>query len=194
MTRWTAVVPLKMGSGGKSRLATALSEGERRSLVGQLAQHVIAQLALVPAIGEIVVISRNHLPDLSVRHLPDLGRGLNGELDHAASLLGGNLLVIHADLPLVQAGDIDALLLAAQVSGAAIGPDRHGTGTNALALAPIRAGFRFAFGPGSFTAHCNLLEGQLAIVQRDGLACDIDTPADLVFTRSRQNERIGAER
>ncbi len=187
--RWTALVPLKLGAGGKSRLAVALSEGERRSLALQLAQHVITQLARVPAIEEIVVISRDVLPELPVRHLPDQGRGLNGELDAAAAAIGGNLLVIHADLPLVQAGDIAALLDAAEASGAAIGPDRHGTGTNALALAPIRTGFRYAFGPGSFAAHCALLEGQLAIVERDGLACDIDTPADLAFARAHQNER-----
>ena len=193
MTRWTALVPLKLGPVGKSRLASALSEGERRSLVGQLAQHVITQVALVPAIGEIAVISRNILPDLPVRHLPDQGRGLNGELDHAASLLGGNLLVIHADLPLVQANDIAELLKAAHASGAAIGPDRHGSGTNALALAPIRAGFRFALGPGSFAAHCLSLQGQLAIVQLGGLACDIDTPSDLAFVRSHQNELLRAE-
>ena len=75
MTRWTALVPLKLGPVGKSRLASALSEGERRTLVGRLARHVIAQLAQVPAIEDIVVISRNKVPDLSVRHLPDQGAG-----------------------------------------------------------------------------------------------------------------------
>ena len=191
--RWTALVPLKPGADSKSRLATVLSDAERRSLVEQLARHVVAQLALVPAIAETLVIGRDALPDLPVRHLPDQGRGLNGELDHAASLIGGNLLVIHADLPLVQAHDIDELLRAAQHSGAAIAPDRHGLGTNALALTEAAPAFRFAFGEGSFAAHCKVLAGQVSIVRRKGLACDIDTPTDLAFFRASEAETLGAK-
>ncbi len=63
----------------------------------------------------------------------------------------------------------------------AIAPDRLGTGTNGLGLAPLGIiGFRF--GAGSFAAH--LAEARAAgveptIVARPGLAFDLDTPEDL---------------
>jgi 2-phospho-L-lactate guanylyltransferase len=85
-------------------------------------------------------------------------------------------LVIHADLPLLSVDDIAALLTGDGASSA-IAPDRHGSGTNALALVEPR-GFDFAFGPNSFTRHCVAARGA-RIVTRLGLGLDIDTAADL---------------
>ncbi len=63
----------------------------------------------------------------------------------------------------------------------AIAPDRLGTGTNGLALAPPGViGFRF--GTGSFAAHRAEAQAagvEPAIVARPGLAFDLDTPEDL---------------
>ena len=85
--------------------------------------------------------------------------------------------MIHADLPLLSVDDITALI----TDGAAactIAPDRHGTGTNALAIVePF--GFGFAFGPNSFARHCAAAKGKARIVTRLGLELDIDTAADL---------------
>jgi 2-phospho-L-lactate guanylyltransferase len=86
-------------------------------------------------------------------------------------------LVIHADLPLVPVDDIAALITggAAACSKA---PDRHGTGTNALALVePL--GFGFDFGPNIFARHCAAAKGNPRVMTRLGLELDIDTAADL---------------
>ena len=62
----------------------------------------------------------------------------------------------------------------------AIAPDRHRTGTNGLLLFPPEE-HDFAFGPGSFQQHLRLARNRgryIAIVDRPGLAYDLDTPED----------------
>jgi 2-phospho-L-lactate/phosphoenolpyruvate guanylyltransferase len=185
MTRWTAILPLKLGADRKSRLAPILSPEERRRLSDRMAEHVIAELCAVGAIEEIVMLSPRPTPDGKVRHVLDQGRGLNAELDEVAVAIPRRLLVIHGDLPLVSAQDITALLDVAVASGCAIAPDRHGQGTNALALKSWPDGFGFAFGTHSFARHQQRLGDNLAIVHRAGLACDIDTPDDLADAVTR---------
>jgi 2-phospho-L-lactate guanylyltransferase len=63
----------------------------------------------------------------------------------------------------------------------AIAPDRAGTGTNGLALRPPDA-IPFHFGAGSRAAHAAAAEAAnvpLTVVERPGLAFDLDTPEDL---------------
>lgn len=116
------------------------------------------------------------------------GMGLNEGLDQARSdaLLNDidTLVVLHGDLPNLQADDVRTLIdsLPADGSpGVAIATDRGGTGTNALALRPPGViGFRF--GKGSFAAHAAEVERAgvpCVAVNRSGLAFDLDTPADL---------------
>lgn len=179
MSRWSAILPLKLSEDRKSRLASVLSPGERRELSDRMALHVITQLRAVHAVGAIIMLSPRPVPGWPVQHVLDQGRGLNAEIDAVASGINGPLLVIHGDLPFVSADDIAALLDAAAPSGCAIAPDRHGLGTNALALSALPSGFIFAFGPDSFALHRQRLHSNLAVVQRDGLALDIDTLDDL---------------
>ena len=60
-------------------------------------------------------------------------------------------------------------------------PDRHGTGTNALVLAPPDC-FEPSFGEGSFNRHLNHAKGAGLVHRAEGvpsLAHDVDTPEDL---------------
>ena len=70
--------------------------------------------------------------------------------------------------------------------------DRHGTGTNALALRPPDV-IDFAFGPGSRARAPSRAEAAGATyVELDGpLTVDLDTPEDLVFV---EVDRAGAPR
>ena len=71
--------------------------------------------------------------------------------------------------------------------------DRHGCGTNALALRPPHA-IAFSFGPDSRRAHQAAADAVGArYVEVDGpLAFDLDTPDDLVVIGSMSPEGIGA--
>ncbi|WP_068070554.1 2-phospho-L-lactate guanylyltransferase [Novosphingobium lentum] len=179
---WTAVVPLKAAGTRKTRLTGALHDDAHAALTVDMARHVIATLATVAAIGSIRVLSPAPEAMPGTDWEPDRGEGLNAELDRVCQALEGQrLLIIHADLPLLSAGDVDALIAAAEADGAAIAPDRHGQGTNALALrAAARIGL--AFGPDSFARHLQRLPGA-ATVRREGLALDIDTADDIAAAR-----------
>lgn len=180
---WTALVPLKAAAARKSRLSDCLSSEARIGLSEILFRHLLDVLDRCPNVGRVVVLSQNRPNGWPGLWIADRGGGLNSEVGSAAQALGEeDLLVIHADLPAVSADDVAALIVAAR-DGVAIAPDRHGTGTNAIALADA-SGFPFAFGAGSFRRHRELTGGRARIVDRPGLAIDIDTPADITVALS----------
>lgn len=176
---WTAIVPLKRRSDRKSRLAACLVPREREALSDRMAAGVLKALREAGAAARVLSPS----PWPGVPWEPDHGAGLNAELDRVRTALAcAPLLVISGDLPLLTAADIQTLLAAAEVEGVGIAPDRHGQGTNAIALRDARP-FAFAFGAGSFARHFAAAEGTALIIDRPGLALDLDTPADLAEGR-----------
>lgn len=175
---WLAIIPLKGLGQRKTRLASRLDEDQRRRLSDSLFNHVADVLAACPAISEVALLSHARPDAWTGRYFQDDGRGLNAELERAATDLASRpLLVIHADLPLVRPDDVTALL-AATATGVAIASDRRGRGTNALALRNP-SGFRFGFGIDSLAHHQEAANGLAHVVRRPGLSLDIDTPEDL---------------
>lgn len=185
------VIPVKPATGAKSRLAAALDPPEREALVKGMLARVFMAASECPLIGAVSLVGTSHngLPD-EVELLADPGEGLNaamqGVLAEAHAREAARLVVIHGDLPGVAADDIATL---AGVSGPVVGiaPDRHGSGTNALSLPlPQAASFRFAFGAGSQSRHraeAGRLGLEWTVIERPGLACDVDDAADLAAAR-----------
>lgn len=186
--RWTAVVPLKSGLERKTRLSPVLDREARALLTERMAARVLGALDLCEAIAEIRLLSPARPPkSLPVLWEPDLGHGLNAELDRLRLTIGPvPVLVIHADLPLIGPGDIAELTGLAEAHGAAIAPDRRDEGTNAVAVLPATP-LAFSFGIGSLARHRAALAGA-AVVRRPGLMVDVDTPDDLAEAR-----RLGAD-
>ncbi|MBE1875143.1 2-phospho-L-lactate guanylyltransferase [Myceligenerans sp. TRM 65318] len=99
----TAVVPLRDGVSGKSRLASVLDDDARRALITVLAQHVVGTLLATPQVDGVVVVTadapfaRSALGELSdVGHLAFLAQptdrpGLNAALDAAREAIGSRL-------------------------------------------------------------------------------------------------------
>lgn len=182
--KWTALVPLKRAGERKTRLVGRMSANQRDLLTDRLFGHVVAMLGEVGEVDALVVLSDRRPVIEHDRWFADRGRGLNDELGLARSSLGpGPLLVVHADLPALCPNDIRAMLAEARQAGCAIAPDRHRRGTNAVALADGRD-FHFQFGSDSFTRHCDQPGGDYRIVDRFGLALDVDTPDDFDLARS----------
>lgn len=173
--RWTAIVPLKLSGVRKSRLADLLPAPERARLADALADHVLDCLSHSIPIERIVILSPEAPHRALVQWRPDAGNGVNVELQAMRRELEGPLIVINGDLPLLAEDDVAALCDAAVEQGAALAPDRHDVGTNAIACL---SAFEFAFGPSSFARHRQTAPGA-AVVKRIGLALDIDTPDDL---------------
>jgi 2-phospho-L-lactate guanylyltransferase len=175
---WTALVPLKAAGERKRRLSQRLSPVDRAALARRLFCHVVNSIATTRAVEHIVVLSDVRPADRVVEWIRDRGRGLNVEVQAAADRLVRPLLIVHADLPLLESRDLDALIEAAEACGAAVAPDRHRSGTNAVALADAR-NFAFHFGPGSLAHHQAGAGRSCRLVERLGLQLDCDTSEDL---------------
>ncbi|WP_245862277.1 2-phospho-L-lactate guanylyltransferase [Georgenia soli] len=186
-----AVVPLRGGGAGKTRLADELGPAERTRLVATLAGHVLGALLAGPVARVLVVTGDPEFAagvmgsDRRVRVVPQPGGrpGLNEAVAVGQELAleagARRVLVAHADLPLLTAEDVGALL--APAGRVVVAPDRSGTGTNALVLDGSVSGFRFRFGPGSREAHereARRLGVVPDVVLRAGTSTDLDTAAD----------------
>jgi 2-phospho-L-lactate/phosphoenolpyruvate guanylyltransferase len=182
MSGWTAIVPIKPAAERKTRLRELLGEAERATLAERMLAHVLTTLCAAPTIADVTVLASELPEGWTGRWILDLGRGLNPELDDACHAIPRQVVIIHADLPLLSIDDVRALTAAA-ARGVAIAPDRHDIGTNAIALAET-ATFRFAFGPDSLSRHVAAAGARGALVRRTGLAFDIDTPDDLAPARA----------
>jgi 2-phospho-L-lactate/phosphoenolpyruvate guanylyltransferase len=191
-----ALVPVKAGGTGKQRLAHSLTVEQRARLIRTMLGEVLSTLAAAPAIEQVVVVSRarGDVPD-AIEVVGDPGTGLNDSLQAMLPALAARgatrLTILFADLPLVSAGDVAALVGAADAATVAVAPDHAGSGTNALTLA-LPTPFKLKFGPGSFAAHLEEAARvglSVAAVRRAGLACDIDEPADLAALIARRDPR-----
>lgn len=195
-----ALVPLKAPGAGKRRLAPVLGAAERARLVRAMFAHVLEALRQTAEIERIAVMTPEPaaLPP-GVLALTDAAEGVNEALTRAARSLEAQgarrLLVLHADLPCLQAAEIAALVAASRAGGLAIAPDRRESGTNALCLA-LPADFHFRFGADSFAKHlaeAAALGRTAAVVRLPGLAFDVDEPEDLARLREQAGDRFGLE-
>ena len=96
---------------------------------------------------------------------------------------------------LAQANELAVILIVfAQLeTPVAIVPDRHGTGTNALLLAPSDV-IAPSFGPGSFDRHVAAARAagvEYAVARIPALMFDVDTPDDLADLSIALDERRG---
>jgi 2-phospho-L-lactate guanylyltransferase len=201
MSLW-AIVPARPLEEGKSRLASALSDTERRRLNESFFQQTLEITASIVGADRTVAISRSRAMLQFARSrgigaiVEETPHGLNEALAQAAAHArdrgASAVLSLSCDLPFLVREDLQALIAAVREgNGIAIAGDRAGTGTNALLVSPVGA-IPYLYGPGSFDRHCKAAERaglDIRIVRRPGLAFDVDTPDDL-----EQMEEIGRER
>ncbi len=186
------LIPLKRLDTAKSRLRSALSGAERRRLMSVMIAQVV-RAAVAAGAGRVALASSDPgapalAAGLGVACLSDGGLAWNAGLAHARALLPSPapaVLYLAGDLPLLAPDDVAALIDAGASATAVVGR-AHDGGTNALWVAPADA-FEPAFGtPGSAAVHAALAAGcglAVAMVDRPGLAHDVDTPADLAIVR-----------
>jgi 2-phospho-L-lactate guanylyltransferase len=186
------LLPIKDLRNSKQRLAEILSPQERLELARAMLADTVRAVAGMRQADQIFVVT-NYEPamEIAARNSWEVLReetqtSESASVDFASRLCGERgitaLLRLPIDLPLVQASDIDDLLLT-QCEGPAVVlvPSRDGTGTNAILRTPPSL-FPSHFGPNSFAKHRNEAEraGAQVIVQRNPrLEMDVDDESDL---------------
>lgn len=185
MSVWV-LIPIKARAACKLRLAPALSAGERLRLVRAMLRHVAGAAARAGGVYRVALLSneRDEAPG-RLPLIPDLGTDLNsallGALPELSRRGATGLVVLPADLPLLNAADVSRLAAVARAGATAIAPDWRELGTNALAT-PLDPPTGFAFGERSFAAHMEAARRfgvEPVIVRSPGLACDLDEPQHL---------------
>jgi 2-phospho-L-lactate/phosphoenolpyruvate guanylyltransferase len=190
----SAVVPVKDLWGTKSRLAPILDPGARAGLTLYMMGRVVRAITDA-GVEDVCVVSpdRMVLQEAKRRGATPLvqeSHGLNPALEEgrrrALGLGVSKLLVLPADLPLLDAADVLTLLQeTGEGPSAVISPDGMRSGTNALLMQPPDV-LPFAFGADSFEAHLGAarLRGlDVRICERPHLAFDLDTAEDLTRLR-----------
>ncbi len=189
--RATAVLPVKRFAAAKSRLAESAVAAARPDLAAAMLADVLTALARSQEIERVIVVSG----EPRARAAADAGRvdwiddpDDRGHSEAAARGVGealsagaGCVALLPGDCPLLDESELDEALRGMSEGVVAVIPDRHGSGTNGLLLAPPDA-IAPAFGPGSRERHLRLAgeagrRGRVAALA--SLALDLDTPDDL---------------
>ena len=188
----TAVLPVKRFAAAKQRLAAGLDGERRRELVAAMLEDTLAAIGKARSIERTILVSGDPgaqeiaagtgcelLPDPSDEgHIEAALAGIaRAEADGAECVV-----LLPGDCPLLDPRELDHLLTGLPASYVAIVPDRHGSGTNALVLAPPAA-IRPAFGEGSCERHISAARDAgvpFGVEQLPSLALDLDTPGDVI--------------
>ena len=185
------LIPVKNLSAAKQRLAAVLEQSARTELAQAMLHDVVAALALWlrrPACA--LVTSDPFALELARQYdfeiIPDPANpGETAAIEMATCLCISrgidSTLVIPADIPLLQASEIEQIFAHAPEQGSLLAPAADGRGTNAAFRRPADL-FPLRFGNDSFQPHLAAAEatGKPCIVmQLPGVALDVDNPADL---------------
>ena len=194
--RTAAVLPVKSFGRAKQRLGDALGEPDRGELAAAMLGDVLDALRAVGGIADVIVVTADERAIAAARsagaHVVDdpveagqsdaAARGVRAAVARGAR----RVLLVPGDCPALDASEVARLLDEYPGAGLVIVPDRHGSGTNALLIAPPGA-VDPAFGTGSFARHAARGAAAGAVVrvaQAPSLELDVDTPGDLDALRA----------
>jgi 2-phospho-L-lactate guanylyltransferase len=185
------LVPVKNLSSAKQRLAPVLDQPSRTALAQAMLHDVLTTLHQWKDCPAVAVVSSDpYAVELAGEYqfevIPDPDNpGETGAIEMATGLCVErgveSTLVIPADIPLIQAWELEEILKRAPAEGSVLVPAGDGRGTNAAFRRPANL-FPLRFGNDSFKPHHASAQatGKPCIVlELPGIAVDVDNPADL---------------
>ena len=192
------LIPVKELSKAKQRLSAYFTPEDRFELADALWQDFFKVAAKVRGIDSIFVVSTeervlDEARKLGWEIIPESHQiSESDSVDFASRWCADRgvdvLLRVPADLPLIEARDIETVFGDAPAAPAAvIVPSFDGTGTNALLRTPPTL-FPSHFGPGSFTKHlveASKCGAETRVLRLPGIEIDIDELADVDVLRGR---------
>ena len=185
------LIPVKSLANAKQRLSPVLSPEARWELAQTMCADVLVTLARwQKRPGVAVVTSDPFARDLARRCefdviADDFNPGETGAIEMATAVCRergvDRTLVIPADIPLLEAHELQRIVDSAPTGGAVLVPDAAGRGTNAAMRAPADL-FPLRFGNDSFLPHLAAAKATglpCVVLELPSLALDIDRPEDL---------------
>jgi 2-phospho-L-lactate guanylyltransferase len=203
----TAVLPVKRFAAAKQRLAPGMGASHRAELAAAMLEDVLEAIAAARSVERTVVVTSEPRAVELARAAgaemvadPDVG-GHSGAalagIARARALGANRVVLLPIDCPLLAPRELERLLTGMPERYVGVVPDRHGTGTNALALAPPDA-IEPSFGEGSRARHvaaARVAGIPYGVEELPSLALDLDTPADVVaLTMALERDRSRAKR
>lgn len=194
---------MKRFGAAKQRLAAGIDDERRVAVIAAMLEDVLEAIGEARSIERtIVVTSEPTAAELAAgagaEVLPDPDEG-----GHSGAALAGVAralelgatcaVLLPGDCPLLDPRELERLLTGLPEHFVAIVPDRHGTGTNALALAPPAA-IEPSFGEGSCARHVAAAREAgvpYAVEELPSLGLDLDTPADVIALTRALADRPG---
>jgi 2-phospho-L-lactate guanylyltransferase len=203
----TVVLPVKRFAAAKQRLAPGMGSTHRAELAAAMLEDVLEAIGTARSVERVIVVTSEagavelaRASDAEVLPDPDEGGHSGAALAGISRALGlgaGCVLLLPIDCPLLATRELERLLTGMPERYVAIVPDRHGTGTNALALSPPDA-IAPSFGEGSCARHVAAAREAgvpFGVEELPSLALDLDTPADVVaLTMALEREGGRAKR
>jgi 2-phospho-L-lactate guanylyltransferase len=199
-----AILPVKRFGAAKFRLGDELSGGTRRALAEAMVTDVLMALRRTASVHEVLVVTSEPAAEA-------IGRGYGASVlydnreegQSAATLIGiehaieagaARVLLVPGDCPALDPAELaDFLDRPADQRSVTIVPDRHGSGTNALLLAPPDV-IGPSFGPDSRARHEEAAAAAgvpCSVEQVPTLLLDVDTADDLAALREALAARRG---
>ena len=192
----TAIVPVKELTVANERLDGTLSPDERNRLAEALFLDLIMKLRRCRCLDDVLVVTADPSVERQARWFGNkvlLQKGDEGHSEaatagaHAAMAEGADrVAMLPVDCPMLDPEELDAHI-GRSARTVLIVPDRHGTGTNALVLAPPDI-FQPAFGPDSCARHVSRARAtgiSFALEEIESMGMDLDTPEDMALLRDR---------
>ena len=185
------LVPIKNTSSAKQRLAAVLDQPLRTQLAQAMLYDVLSAIHRWkgrPAVGVVTgdPYAACVAAEFGFEIIPDPDNpGETGAIEMATRICAErgeeSTLVIPADIPLLQAWELDEILKHAPAEGSVLVPAGDQRGTNAAFRRPANL-FPLRFGNDSFKPHHAVAKATgkpCVVIELPGVAVDIDNPADL---------------
>lgn len=185
------LVPVKSLKQAKQRLAPVLSQAARTELAQAMLQDVLETMGTWPNRPEVAVVTCDaYAIEMASGYGFEIfaDHANSGETDaivmatHVCETRGiDSTLVIPADIPLMQAWELERILEVAPERGSVLVPAGDGRGTNAIFRKPAGL-FPLRFGNDSFKPHFAAARAAghpCVVLPLPGLAMDVDNPSDL---------------
>jgi 2-phospho-L-lactate guanylyltransferase len=185
------LVPIKNTFAAKQRLAAVLDQPSRTALAQAMLHDVLTALyGWKNRPGVAVVTSDSYAVKLAMEYsfevIPDPNNpGETGAIEMATRVCvergADSTLVIPADIPLIEAWELEEILKHAPAEGSVLVPAADGRGTNAAFRRPADL-FPLRFGNDSFKPHHAAAQATgkpCVVLNFAGIAVDVDNPEDL---------------